>query len=59
MVNLAVALVAVEVVAAAAEATELMTPPVSPASLPGDVAAGATLELPPGVELPAGYLFDE
>lgn len=54
IVNLAVALVTVEVVDAA-EVTELMTPLFSPDSLPGDVAAGDTLELPPGVEPPAEY----
>lgn len=53
IVNLAVALVA-EVVGAVAEATELMTPQDSLADLPGEVAAGGTLELPPGVEPPAG-----
>lgn len=54
-VNLAVVLVAVEVVGAAVDATELMTLPGSPADLPGDEAAGGTLALPPGVEPPAGY----
>lgn len=52
--NLAVELVAVEVVSAPVDAIELMTPPVSPVSFPGDVAAGGNFELPPGVEPPAG-----
>lgn len=55
MANLAVVFVATEVVGEAVDVTELITPPVSPADLLGDVAAAGTLVLPPGVEPPARY----